>query len=106
MEAQFKKDFLKKVEARLRHNKVPYLVLKVDSTFDRSKPDTIILADHGWCALEFKRSKSASHRPNQDFWIKYLNEIGGLALFVYPEKEDEFITTIVSHLSYPTGMIC
>ena len=47
----------------------------------------IILNNYKWAALEIKRSRSASHRPNQNYWVDRLDEMS-FAAFIYPENEE------------------
>lgn len=57
---------------------------------DRSMPDLFIIGPNFWAALEFKRKKHSSHRPNQDHHIARLNK-KGYATFVYPENLEEVL---------------
>ena len=61
------------------------IVIKTDDL--QGFPDLIILNNYKWAALEIKRSRSASHRPNQNYWVDRLDEMS-FAAFIYPENEE------------------
>ena len=50
-------------------------------------PDLLILYQGRWAALEVKKSKDATHRPNQDL---YTERIGAhtYASFIFPENKE------------------
>lgn len=82
--SRFKIDFAKHM--RKNHDLVVrYFEIK---TGHRSAPDTLVLCGKSWGLLEFKESKDADHRPNQDYWVGFYNEMG-YSSFVYPENAKE-----------------
>lgn len=66
------------------------VVLKNDATYCQGIPDLLILYNEHWAMLECKRSSSASHRPNQDYYIQKLGEMS-YASFVSPENKERVI---------------
>ena len=66
------------------------IVLKNDANYIQGIPDLLILYKKYWAALECKRSKKASHRPNQDYYISKMNGMS-FASFVYPENKEEIL---------------
>lgn len=64
------------------------IVLKNDPNYIQGFPDLLILYEDCWAALECKANASASHRPNQDYFVEILNEMS-YATFVYPENVSE-----------------
>ena len=63
------------------------IILKNDPTYIQGIPDLLILFEDKWAALEVKKSVTASHRPNQEF---YVNKMGRMsyANFIYPENKE------------------
>lgn len=63
------------------------IILKNDPTYIQGVPDLLILFEDKWAALEVKKSITASHRPNQEF---YVNKMGRMsyANFIYPENKE------------------
>ena len=63
------------------------IILKNDPTYIQGIPDLLILCEDKWAALEVKKSITASHRPNQEF---YVNKMGRMsyANFIYPENKE------------------
>ena len=66
------------------------IVLMNDASYIQGFPDLLILYKDRWGALECKRSISASHRPNQDYYIELLNEMS-YAAFICPENKQEVL---------------
>lgn len=66
------------------------VILKNDATYMQGVPDLIILFENKWAMLECKRNKNASHRPNQDYYIKKLGEMS-YASFIFPENKEEVL---------------
>ena len=66
------------------------MVLKNDPNYIQGIPDLIVLFKDRWAALEVKRSKNESHRPNQDYYISVMNDMS-FARFIYPENKEEIL---------------
>lgn len=64
------------------------IILKNDPTYIQGMPDLLILNNDKWAALEVKRSKDASHQPNQDYYISKMDTMS-YASFICPENEKE-----------------
>lgn len=85
-EAQFQKELIKKIKDRLPG----CVVLKNDPNYIQGIPDLTILHKDKWAALECKKERDASHRPNQDYYVGKMNDMS-YAAFVYPENEEEIL---------------
>ena len=64
------------------------VVLKNDSGYLQGFPDLTILHGRYWAVLETKRSEHESHRPNQDYYVGYLDEMS-YSSFIYPENKEK-----------------
>lgn len=69
------------------------IILKNDCNYKQGIPDLTIYYRNKWCTLEVKQSKDASHRPNQDYYVKKMNDMS-FSKFIYPENEDEVINEL------------
>lgn len=66
------------------------VVLKNDPNYIQGVPDLLVLYNNRWAALECKRSKTASHRPNQEYYISKMDGMS-FAAFVYPENREDIL---------------
>lgn len=88
LEKIFVKHFRYELQKRMGETHLDYIHPRA---YSRSQPDLIILGSKNiWAALEFKESKNAHRQPNQEYYIKRLNE-KGFARFVYPENVEEVL---------------
>ena len=89
LENKFKTNLIKEIEKRFPGSYVFHL----DPTERQGVPDLLILYKNKWAALEGKKNKNASHRPNQDYYIKTMNEMS-YASFIYPENKADVLNEI------------
>lgn len=90
LESKFQSKVIKELKDRLPG----CMVLKNDPTYLQGVPDLLVLYKDKWCALEVKRSETAKHQPNQDYYVNKMNEMSHSA-FIYPENKDAVIKSIV-----------
>lgn len=69
------------------------MVLKNDPTYLQGVPDLLVLYKNKWCALEVKRSATAKHQPNQDYYVDKMNVMSHSA-FIYPENKDQVMNDL------------
>lgn len=96
LESIFKNRLIRKIQKQYPGA----LILKMDANYIQGIPDQMILFGDRWAAFEAKRSQSAPHRPNQDFYIDRLDRMS-FAQFVYPENEKEFLDELQYALQPP-----
>lgn len=89
LESSFQKELIKDIKRLLPGS----IVMKTDPTYIQGIPDLLILYEDQWAALECKRYASASHRPNQDYYIDILDKMS-FAEFVYPENKMEVLNEL------------
>lgn len=75
------------------------MVLKLDSAYIQGIPDLLVLFKNKWVTLEVKKSLNASHRPNQDYYVKKMAEMS-YSTFICPENEEAVINEI-QHIFKP-----
>lgn len=66
------------------------IVLKTDTSYQQGFPDLLILWGTYWASLEVKPSRRSSIQPNQDHFIKRLDQMS-FAAYIYPENEEEVL---------------
>lgn len=95
LESKFKTELRKDIEARLPGA----IVLHIDPTEIQGIPDLLVLYDNTWAALEGKRNRNASHRPNQDYYVNLMNRMS-FASFIFPENKEEVLDAMEQAFKY------
>lgn len=88
-ESQFQKKLVDEIKSRFPGS----IVLKTDANAIQGFPDLLILYKTRWAALECKKSASAAMRPNQDYYVRLLNEMS-FASVIFPEVKDEVLNAM------------
>lgn len=94
LERDFQASLIKELKARFPG----CMVIKLDPDYIQGIPDLLILFGDKWATLECKRSASASHRPNQNYYVNQMNEMSYSA-FIYPENKEEVLDELQHALS-------
>lgn len=81
------------------------IVMKNDSSYIQGIPDLLVLHGDKWAALECKKTRTASKRPNQDYYVERMGEMS-FAKFVYPENKDEVMCSLHSHFVNTNEEVC
>ena len=84
------RDFQAKLIKELKQIFKGCIILKNDPTYIQGIPDLIILYENKWAALEVKKSRTASHRPNQEYYVDIMDQMS-YATFIYPENKEEVL---------------
>lgn len=69
------------------------IVIKMDSSEIQGIPDLLILYKNKWATLECKKSTNARIRPNQEFYVKCMNEMS-FSRFICPENKEEILNEL------------
>ena len=84
LESGFQDRLIKRIKALLPG----CFVFKMDQV--QGIPDLLILFGGRWASLECKRSSSAHHRPNQDYYVGVMDMMS-FSRFVFPENVDKVL---------------
>lgn len=86
LESKFKTNLIKEIEKMLPG----CIVFHFDPNEYQGIPDLGILHEHTWAALEGKKEKTSSKRPNQDHYVNYMNDMS-FSRFICPENKEEVL---------------
>ena len=64
------------------------MIFKMDQI--QGIPDLLILYKDKWASLENKKSLTAKHQPNQDYYVDLMNNMS-FSRFICPENKDEVL---------------
>jgi hypothetical protein len=88
--SKLERDFQAKLIKELKDIFKGCIIMKNDSSYIQGIPDILILYEDRWAALEVKKSKTASHRPNQEYYVDLMDDMS-FASFIYPENKEEVL---------------
>ena len=86
LESKFQKELIDDIKARFPGA----IVLKNDPNYIQGIPDLTIFYGDKWATLEVKKSETASHQPNQDYYVQTMNKMS-FSAFIYPENKEEVL---------------
>ena len=86
--------FQDKLRDEIKQKYPDSLIFKMDQI--QGIPDLLVLHKSKWASLECKKNATASHRPNQDYYVDKLNNMS-FARFVYPENKDNVLEELDLH---------
>lgn len=87
------RDFQSYLIKRLKKMFPGCVILKNDPTYIQGVPDLIVLYENKWAMLEVKKDSSASHQPNQDYYVDKLGKMS-FAAFIFPENVEEVLNDL------------
>ena len=88
--AKLERDFQAKLIKEIKQIFKGCIVMKNDSSYIQGIPDLLILYRDKWAALEVKKSATANHQPNQEYYVELMDEMS-YASFIYPENKEEVL---------------
>ena len=90
LERQFQASLIKEIKSMFPE----CIIIKNDCNYIQGFPDLTILFDGPfWAVLESKRDETASHRPNQDYYIDILDRMS-FSRLIYPENKEEVLSEL------------
>lgn len=89
LENKFQSNLIKEIKARFPG----CIVMKNDSSYIQGIPDLLVLYKDKWASLEVKRSATAKHQPNQDYYVDKMNDMS-FSKFIYPENKEEILNEL------------
>lgn len=75
---------------RIRSRFPGCVIIKNDTGYMQGIPDLLVLCRDRWAVLEVKDHEDAPLRPNQDYYVRILNEMS-FAAFIYPSNEEDVL---------------
>ena len=69
------------------------VVLKNDPNYIQGFPDITVLYGKNWAVLESKRDEDASHRPNQDYYIRLCDGMS-FGRFINPDNKEDILNEL------------
>lgn len=88
--AKLERDFQSGLIKELKDTYPGCVVMKTDPNYIQGIPDLLILHNDKWASLEVKKSANAKKRPNQEYYVKKMNQMS-FASFIYPENKEEVL---------------
>ena len=89
-ESKFQSDLKKELKEKFPG----CIITKLDPNDIQGIPDLLILYNNKWATLENKKSEKAHRQPNQEYYVKKMNEMS-YSNFVYPSNKDKVIKDLV-----------
>lgn len=89
----YENEYQRRLKKKLKERFPGCYILKTDSMDIQGMPDLVLLYGPRWAALEVKKSKTAPHRPNQDYHVGKLDDMG-YAAFIFPENEENILNEL------------
>lgn len=74
------------------------VILKNDPDYQQGILDLTLLFGRKWATLEVKASSRSRLQPNQDYFVRKLNDMS-FAAIIYPENEREVLLALEQALS-------
>lgn len=88
-ENKFQADLKKELKRRFPES----IITKLDSGDIQGIPDLLILNNNRWAVLECKKTSNAHHQPNQDYYVKKMDQMS-YARFIYPENKEDILNEL------------
>jgi len=88
-EAKYQSELIRKLRLMFPEG----IILKNDPGYLQGIPDLVIFYEARYAFLEVKASERARTQPNQDYYIRKINEMS-FAAFIHPSNEEEVLCAL------------
>ncbi len=89
LERDFQRNLIKDIKSRFKGAQV----LKTDARQIQGFPDLLVLYKNKWAALECKKDELVHKQPNQEYYVKELDEMS-FARFISPLNKEEVLNDL------------
>jgi len=89
LEREYQARLIKKLERMLPG----CMILKNDAEYRPGIPDLSIFYGARWAMLEVKADATSKYQPNQEYYLKRLNDMG-FASVIYPSIEEDVLSAV------------
>lgn len=89
LERNFQSGLIKEIKTRFDG----CIVMKNDASYIQGIPDLLILYKDKWASLECKKSQQASKQPNQEYYVKQMDDMS-FSRFVCPENKEAVLNEL------------
>lgn len=86
LESNFQTQLIKELKAKFPN----CIVVKNDANYIQGIPDLTVFYKNKWATLECKKSKNAKKQPNQEYYVRLMNEMS-FSKFICPENKEEVL---------------
>lgn len=87
------RDFQKGLIKELKELFPGCIVLKNDPNYIQGIPDLTIFYKDRWATLEVKKSANESKRPNQEYYVKKMDNMS-FSRIIFPENKEEVLNEL------------
>lgn len=69
------------------------IVMKSDAGYIQGIPDLLVLYKNKWASLECKKNAKAKRQPNQEYYVKQMDDMS-FSRFICPENKEEVLNEL------------
>lgn len=93
-ESKFKRELKKEIQEMFPD----CIILSLNPNDIQGIPDLLVLVDNTWFSLEVKDYAKAWRQPNQEYYVKLMNEMS-YSRVIFPENKEEVLDELQDSFS-------